>query len=215
MLRRSCSLLKGVYSSFRASLVWWSLLVMVVESNIMKLTFDCFIQIQLLCHFSFPNKVNSAACTAVVFVFVFYCFAVYPLCFRYCKKKHSEIFLVRTQRRLSSFFVEPLCSVARNFFRAAVQALLLQHYSAQILALAIIDSLFLLSLLFFRKSFVNNLAFVGTLAVASVYFTIDLVLCLYNRKIVVFEGNDLDTFLYNTMIALVSCILFVSAITLF
>ena len=71
----------------------------------MKLSFDCFIQIRLLFHFTFLNKVNSAACVAVLFVFVFYCSAVYPLCYRYCKKKHAEMFLVRTKRKLGSFFV--------------------------------------------------------------------------------------------------------------
>ena len=71
----------------------------------MKLSFDCFIQIRLLFHFTFLNKVNSAACVAVLFVFVFYCSAVYPLSYRYCNKKHAEMFLVRTKRKLGSFFV--------------------------------------------------------------------------------------------------------------
>ena len=105
VLHQSCKAFQKVYFNFKTSLVWWSLLVMIAEPNVMQLTFDCFIQLLLPGHFSFANKLNLLACISVFFVLLFYCFAVYPLCFRYCKKKHAEIFLVRTKPRLGSFFL--------------------------------------------------------------------------------------------------------------
>lgn len=185
---------------------------MVAESNVMQLTFNCFTQLRLPGHFSFANKLNLIACIAVVFALVFYCFAVYPLCFGYCKKKHAEIFLVRTKRRLGSFFLEPICGVSRNLVRAAVQAVMLSSYSSQMLSLTVVNSVFLLLPLFFRKCFVSNWVFVGTVAVGAVYFAVDLVLCLHSRKLIVFTDGGFETFLYDTMIAMGSSILFVSAV---
>ena len=125
------------------------------------------------------------------------------------------MFLVRTKYAVGSYFVEPLCSVGRNFFRAAAQALFLQYYSSQVLALACLDFLFLFALVFFRKCFVNRLAFLGILAVGASYFTIDLVLCLRNRKLISLDALAFEKFLYYSMIALGTSIFFLSAIVFF
>jgi hypothetical protein len=52
----------------------------------------------------------------------------------------------------------------------------------------------------------------GTVAVGAVYFAVDLVLCLHSRKLIVFTDGGFETFLYDTMIAMGSSILFVSAV---
>ena len=49
---------------------------------------------------------------------------------------------------------------------------------------------------------------------AVIYFTLDLVLCLHNRKVIQFKENGFETFVYDIMIAMASCMVFVSGVML-
>lgn len=157
---------------------------MLIEANVMKISFCFFLQVQVFCTFSGFDRVNLVCCVGAFFVLLAYCFAGYPLCYAYCRKRHAEMFTLRTQYKVSSYFAEPLCSIARNLIRGSVHALLIKYYSTQILSLTIIDFGLFFVLCFFRKCFSHPLIFLACLITNAAYFVIDLVFFLRNCKII-------------------------------
>lgn len=171
-----------------------------------------FLQLRGFFSFTVIGRVGLAAGVAVGFGVLTYCVVAYPLAYQYSLRRHSEMFIVRTKYRLSSFFAESLCSTGRNFLRAALHALFLIHYPSQILALTILDTLLIFFLLLFRKSFLNRPIFLVCLVVNLGYFVIDLTLLLRNRGLVRMDEAVFEVFFRGAFLGVVGTILLLSVL---
>lgn len=86
---------------------WWSLITMIIETNIMKLSFNAFLQfINPLnsCH-CFENKLNLIATTLTLFSIVLYSFSFYLLVYAYSQKKPATVLLDNTKYCPPGFFL--------------------------------------------------------------------------------------------------------------
>ena len=139
---------------------WWSLILAVIETNLIKLSFYCTLQV-LITGFESPfDKLNTVAMVLSWMFALFYALSFYPIVYKYCDKKAASTILVRSSYSRNSFLLETFCVLLRNFTRGFCHAIFLQSYSWQIVSLTVTDAVFILFTLHFRKSFISKYVFI-------------------------------------------------------
>lgn len=71
--------LRSVYYSFQNQMKWWTLVVAIIDANLMRLSFCCFLQVRMSFFFRFNNKVNYAVTLAVLLTMMMYALWFYGL----------------------------------------------------------------------------------------------------------------------------------------
>lgn len=107
--------------------------------NMLKLTFDCFIQILHPSYFTFYNKLNFIVTLILLLMLLLYSLCFYPLIYALSSNSSSEILLTKTRFGLSSFYFQCLFFVLRNFIRSFIHGFFIQYYSVQIVLLTAAD----------------------------------------------------------------------------
>lgn len=169
---------------------WWTLLTSGVETNLMRLSFNCFLQFLIASSFQPLNKVNMLICMAFLFIIIIYTFTFYPLIYFYEGKKSAETLLVYSNYSLQSYQFESFCILLRTMVRGSIQALLIQDYSSQITSLAASNLFFVLISVYFRKEFLNKFTFICLFLYNCSFLSMDLILVLLHRKSEFFDQID-------------------------
>lgn len=112
--------------------------------NMLKLTFDCFIQILQPSMFDYENKLNLLLSILLLLALLFYCLCYYPLVYSFNSHRVSSILLTKSHYGLSSFYFECTFVVSRNLIRSLIHSLFIRNYSLQIILLSSIDVIVLI-----------------------------------------------------------------------
>lgn len=140
----------------------------------LKLTFNCFIQLLLPSHFSTFDKLNLIVTLTFLLLLLLYCLCYYPLIFTYFREADSEVLLVKSKFMFRSFYFECVCIVFRNFIRSLVHSLFISCYSIQISLLAFIDFVFLVATIKLWCCFENRVIALLSILYLFTFFLFDL-----------------------------------------
>lgn len=77
------SFFKIIISNIKYNSRWWCLLVACFEMNMLKLTFNCFIQVLLPSNTSFFDKFNIVVTFSFLFILFQYCLCFYALTYQF------------------------------------------------------------------------------------------------------------------------------------
>lgn len=119
----------------------------------LKLTFDCFIQMLSMFQFDFIDRLNLVATIILLLCLVIYCFSFYPMIFSLEKKKSSSNLLTTTKYGFKSFYFESIYFVFRNFIRGFIHSFFIGNYSSQIALLFVTDLFFITVCIYMRNCF--------------------------------------------------------------
>lgn len=155
---------------------------MILETNMMNLTFESVLQMSVAGSLRFENKLNLTFAVIILFSLALYSVLFYPLIYQFCHRQAAETLLVKCNYQMTSFFVQSFSLVSRNFFRSFIHSFLLQNYKQQILVLAISDVLCCFLCCNFRSKFTNKLFFALFLTYNIVFFIVDMLFVIYSRN---------------------------------
>lgn len=108
----------------------------------LKLSFDCFIQLLSLSNYDLVDKFNLLFTLTCLFLLILYFSCFYPLVYRFNSKKSASNLLINTKYSLQGFFLCSVYYVFRNFFRAFIHAFLIRNYELQMILLLLSDIVF-------------------------------------------------------------------------
>lgn len=108
----------------------------------LKLTFDCSIQLLMASHFQFRDKLNNLTTYLCFYALLMYCLVFYALVYRFTSQSESSNILAKSNCRLQGFLYEGVAFVGRNFIRAFVHGFFIGDHPTQMILLAGLDILF-------------------------------------------------------------------------
>jgi hypothetical protein len=117
------SFLKSARNAFKHNSRWWVLLMAMVESNMIKLTFSSFIQILQSGIYIPQDKLNLIAAYLVLFCMLVYSLCFYPLLYLSERKPYSSTLLVKSKYTMHGFYLECFGLVLRSFVRSSIHGL--------------------------------------------------------------------------------------------
>lgn len=164
--------------SFSEGTRWWTLLVGVVEINMIKLSFNCFLQFHLLASFTSKDKINLLLNILCLFLLLLYCLCFYFLIYKYERKHYARYLLTKTKFGFKSFIFESSAIVSRNFIRAFIHASLIGHHRIQISLLTLTDFIYLVLNLLMYNRFDKKIIGVLSIIYSFVLFLFDLFFCI-------------------------------------
>ena len=170
----------GLYNFIDRHTMWWNLIIMLIDGNIMFTTFSGFVQLINPGCLNFKDKVNMTITILYLFVNMIFPFVLYPFVFSYSKKSRGEIVLTYAKFTRRGFLMEIMIGCIRSFFRGAIHAFFLKEYAVQLFCLAISDIILILICILLRKGFMNK----GMLGAYLLYYVVFLAFdfLLLNRK---------------------------------
>ena len=91
VLKHNIKLFNTPYKWLKINTQWWTLLIMLLETNLIRLTFNVFIQLQpeMVGYFNFSNKINITVTVFVLVILIWYSLFFYLLVFQYEKKRKA------------------------------------------------------------------------------------------------------------------------------
>lgn len=170
--RKSCQCVRTLYSFFRNRANWWVLVVMILESNLIRLTFNSFLQLYVSGSYHFGNKVNLILTVFTLFIVFLYSTAFYILLYRYLKKK-SESLLAFTNFSLRSFILEMVLITWRNLLKGFIHSFLIEFHKEQLISLICVDNFLLIVILFNRNSFLQRTMFLICICYSAMFIIFD------------------------------------------
>lgn len=159
LLARKFNKLDNIHGYLMASTRWWSLIVAVIETNLVKLAFCCSLQVLVTGYHCYLDIVNMILMVLGWKIVILYSLAFYPIVYLYSDKRSASLILVRSFYSFNSFYLESFCVLLRGFTRAFFHAILLQNYVWQIASLTISDLFFIIVSGVFYKYFLNKFVF--------------------------------------------------------
>lgn len=139
----------------------------------LKLTFDCFLQLLHPSSFQFIDKLNFIFALTILFILLTYCICLYPLVFESEKETYAETLLTKSTYELRSFYFESVFIVSRNFVRSVFHSFFIKNYKVQICLLSFSDFLFFCFGIKMRKQFSNKVIAILTLTYSFAFFAFD------------------------------------------
>lgn len=151
---------KSVYDFLDRHTMWWNLVIVIIDANLMFTTFSGFVNLLMPGCLNFRHKVNMAILIFYLFVNLIFPFVLFPYIFRKEVKDRGEITLTCAKFTRRGFLLEIMLSCIRNFFRGAIHAFFLSHYEVQITSLMGTDVLLMVACFLLRQGFMNKAMFV-------------------------------------------------------
>lgn len=183
-----------------------------LESNMLNLTFNIFLQFLLPSSFSFSDKLNLMVAVFCLFFLLAYCCCFYFYVFTFERQRHSEILLSKTKYRLRSFMFETIFIVSRNFIRGIIHAFFIRDYKLQISLLSASDLIFLVFAIKMWRCFEYKAIAVLSILYTICLLTFDSFFCL--KAIVPIEMGDWNEEKVATILVLI-LLLFSISISVF
>ena len=153
---------------------WWTLIVTIVEVNMVNLAFGCAVQFTMPSFFCIKNKINFLSMVIFLFLLFIYSLAFYPLVQKYSHKKFSAVLLERSNVILvRSYRLEPIYFPFRNLIRSLVHGLLIENYKVQIVFLLFTDTFFTIFILRIRNIFKNKAVFLFSFLYSLIFILLD------------------------------------------
>ena len=203
-LRQKFHKLKSAHHFLINNSRWWTLLCSLLESNVMRASFNCALQFLFFFSFDLMSKLNLLLSMTMLLIVLTFSTVFYVMVFAFEKQKSAEILLAHSQYTAFSFIFEPLCFLFRSCVRGFLQGILVESYEHQIIALTVTDALFVCLVFCFRKCFFSRALFVVILLYNIAFFCLDAILTLIFTKphlFVKIDENKLIFFMICSIIA--------------
>lgn len=116
-----------VYDYFNRHTMWWKLLIVLIDSNLISTTFFGFIQLSQPGCINFQQKINLVITVLYLFMNFIFPFIMYFFVFKNIKRENGEIFLSCSKYTLKGFILELILHCISNFCRGVIHALFLRY----------------------------------------------------------------------------------------
>lgn len=196
LLKRRFRKLRSAYRYLANNSRWWTLLFSLLESNVMRASFNCALQFLFFFSFDLRSKLNLLLAMVIFLVLLTFSTVFYVMVFAFEKQKSAEILLAHSHYTALSFIFEPLCFLFRSCVRGFLQGILVESYEHQIIALTVTDALFVCLVFCFRKCFFSRALFVVILLYNIAFFCLDAILALIFTKPHLFVKIDENKLLF-------------------
>lgn len=174
-------ILKLINRWFTINTKWWILPISFIESNMIKIAYNSFSQLNpnSTGYFSFDNKINFALTFLTVLIFLTYAFGFYIIFYRFASRKVAHTLLNYAKFSLNGFFVESFSRIFRNFVKGFIHAYFVDDYKTQLICLIASDILFVIIILYFSRSFKQKIIRFLYILYYVVFFIFNLSLYIY------------------------------------
>lgn len=154
---------------------------MIIENNLVVLTFNCCIQFSAFASLDFQCKINNTLCVFTFFLPISYSTIFYSEVYRSENIKAAETLLKFSKYSTKSFYFETYCFLVRTVMRGMFQGTLFRSYYKQIISLAFSDIVFVIITFIFRKQFSHKSVFLLVLLYNFLFLTLDVAFFLHYR----------------------------------
>lgn len=186
----TCKAIRVMSADLRNRSRWWIFLIMILDSNLLRISFHVFRQMVQPYSFNFENKVNLVIAVMVGFVVMIFSIGSYLLIYRYCRQKVSEILLSFSDFAIGSFILEMIIMLMRNSIRGFIHSYFIANYPVQILSLIAFDFALLLLFPIFKQHCHNCLTFLTYFLYAFVFLIFDIALYLKHLNVMPISNSD-------------------------
>lgn len=156
----------------------WVLFIAILENNMIKLSFNCFLQLLSSGLVQKQDKLNVMIAYSFLLALILYSLSFYPLIYARQTKRCSSILLIKYKCRLGGFYIESLNSVCRNLMKGFVHSFFIANYPLQISLLAGLDLIFFFISIRTFKYFRYKVIGVLCVLYYFFFFVFDLYFCL-------------------------------------
>ena len=185
----------GLYNFMDRHTMWWNLIIMLIDGNLMFTTFSGFVQLINPGCLNFKDKVNMSITIFYLFVNMVFPFILYPFVFSYSKKAKGEIVLSCAKFTRRGFLMEIMIGCIRGFFRGAIHAFFLKEHAVQLSCLVASNVVLMIICILLRKGFMNKGMFVAYLLYYAAFFVFDLLLLLGKKKTSAIDASKNEQYL--------------------
>lgn len=94
-LKNHCIVFQITYMKIKTETKWWTFILMVVEANMVDLSFSCAVQLMMSSFFCGLNKINFTLMIFVLFTLLIYSLCFYSLMRQFAFKSYIMVLLQR------------------------------------------------------------------------------------------------------------------------
>ena len=178
IIHRCCqsenAVMTTVTAYLRENSLYKCILLILIEGNLIFISFFAGLQFFEPSVFNFRDKFNFVFALLFFFAAMIFAFGFYILVYALCSRKNAEIFLSYTRPTLHGYLCETITISLKNLANGIIHAYFLHNYTTQIACLIAVKMLILTAVFVFRKSYLNRLL----MFTFALYFTAGITLDL-------------------------------------